>query len=75
MSRSLILIIVFFLFPVLALAKDPIHTIEGIVTKVADGDTIHVTDPQGTKVKVRLYGIDAPETEKSNKKTGHVSKP
>ncbi|GAM08262.1 putative endonuclease LCL3 [Geobacter sp. OR-1] len=29
----------------------------------------------GTKVKIRLYGIDAPETEKSNKKTGHVSKP
>ena len=29
----------------------------------------------GTKVKVRLYGIDAPETEKSNKKTGHISKP
>ena len=26
------------------------------------------------RVKVRLYGIDAPETEKSNKKTGHVSK-
>lgn len=55
-------------------AKDPIRTIEGTVSKVSDGDTIHVTDPQGTKVKVRLYGIDAPETEKSNKKTGHVSK-
>jgi endonuclease YncB( thermonuclease family) len=59
----------------LALAKDPIRSIEGTVSKVSDGDTIHVTDPLGTKVKVRLYGIDAPETEKSNKKTGHVSKP
>ena len=28
-----------------------------------------------SKVKVRFYGIDAPETEKSNRKTGHVSKP
>jgi len=58
----------------IALAQDPIRIIEGTVSKVSDGDTIHVTDPQGTKVKVRLYGVDAPETEKSNKKTGHVSK-
>jgi endonuclease YncB( thermonuclease family) len=56
-------------------AKDPIRTIEGVVTKVSDGDTINVTDSLGTKVKVRLYGIDAPETEKSNKRTGHISKP
>jgi len=56
-------------------AKDPIRTIEGIVTKVSDGDTINVTDPLGTKLKIRLYGIDAPETEKSSKKTGRVSKP
>lgn len=40
-----------------------------------DGDTINVTDSVGTKLKVHLYGIDAPETEKCNKKTGHVSKP
>lgn len=61
--------------PTITQAKDPIRTIEGIVTKVSDGDTINVTDPLGTKLKVRLYGIDAPETEKSNKKTGRVSKP
>ncbi len=63
------------LIPAIVLAKDPIRIIEGIVTKVTDGDTINVSDDQGTKVKVRLYGIDAPETKKSNKKTGHVSKP
>jgi len=56
-------------------AKEPIRTIEGTVIKVSDGDTINVQDSLGTKVKVRLYGIDAPETEKSNKKTGHISKP
>jgi micrococcal nuclease len=56
-------------------AKDPIRTIEGIVTKVSDGDTIQIKDRLGTKVKVRLYGIDAPETEKSNRRTGRVSKP
>jgi endonuclease YncB( thermonuclease family) len=56
-------------------AKDPIRTIEGVVSKVSDGDTIHVKDAFGTKVKVRLYGIDAPETEKGNKRTGRISKP
>lgn len=55
-------------------AKEIIRTIEGTVTKVSDGDTIHVTDRLGTKVKVRFYGIDCPETEKSNKRTGHISK-
>lgn len=74
----LVPIIVFVLITVgaiVAFAKEPIRTIEGTVTKVSDGDTIHVTDGYGTKVKVRFYGIDAPETEKSNKKTGRVSKP
>lgn len=45
-------------------AKQPIRVIEGTVTKVSDGDTIQVTDQLGTRVKVRLYGIDAPETAK-----------
>lgn len=56
-------------------AKEPIRIIEGMVTKVSDGDTIQVTDNLGTKVKVRFYGMDAPETEKANKRTGAVSKP
>lgn len=50
-----------------AAAKEPIRVIEGVVTKVSDGDTIQVIDPLGTKLKVRLYGIDAPETAKGNK--------
>lgn len=57
-----------------AIAKAPLRSIEGTVTKISDGDTIHVTDSLGTKVKVRMYGMDAPETEKSNKRTGHISK-
>ena len=39
------------------LAKEPIRTIEGTVTKVSDGDSIQVRDTLGNKVKVRLYGI------------------
>lgn len=58
-----------------AFAKQPIRSIEGTVTKVSDGDTIRVTDNLGTMVKIRLYGIDAPETTKRNKKTGKISKP
>jgi endonuclease YncB( thermonuclease family) len=44
------------------------------VTKVSDGDTITVETRESTKLKVRLYGIDAPETEKINRKTGRVNK-
>ncbi|MGE3550908.1 MAG: thermonuclease family protein [Geobacter sp.] len=47
--------------------KDLIRSIEGVVTKVSDGDTIQVVDSLGTKLKVRLYGIDAPETAKGNR--------
>ena len=74
--KPLILIPLLALFTVRpAIAKDPIRIIEGIVSKVSDGDTIQLKDPLGTKVEIRFYGIDAPETEKSNRKTGRVSKP
>ncbi len=36
---------------------------------------MHVTTAEGTTLKVRLYGIDAPETDKVNHRTGVVSKP
>ena len=32
------------------------------MTLIADGDTVHVTDPLGVKIKVRVLGIDTPET-------------
>lgn len=52
-----------------------IRTIKGTVTKVIDGDSIHITTPEQTKLKVRLYGIDAPETLIINHHTGQVNKP
>jgi len=55
-------------------AKSPIRTVEGTVVRVIDGDTIKVETPEGTMLKVRLYGIDAPETEKINRRTGLISK-
>lgn len=46
------------------------RTVSGKVTKVSDGDTIHVTTPERTKLKVRLYGIDAPETHRVSAHSG-----
>ncbi len=51
------------------------RTVTGTVTKVSDGDTIHVTMPEQTILRVRLYGIDAPETPKINAHSGQINKP
>jgi endonuclease YncB( thermonuclease family) len=63
------------LIPFIIQAKEPVRTEEGVVKKVVDGDTVNVVINEGTKLKVRLYGIDAPETVKMNRRTGAVSKP
>ena len=41
------------------------YTIVGTVTYVSDGDTIHVVKEDGEKVKVRVSGIDCPESTQS----------
>jgi len=51
------------------------RTVFGTVTKISDGDTIQIKTPEQTKLKVRLYGIDAPETPKINRQSGHVHQP
>lgn len=61
--KTLLLLAALLTFTFPAIAKEPIRTLEGIVVKVSDGDTITVNS-DGTKVKVRLYGIDAPERRK-----------
>ena len=63
------------LLPFLLQAKEPIRTEEGVVKKVVDGDTVQVITSEGTRLKIRLYGIDAPEISHVNEKTGVVSKP
>ena len=40
------------------------RTIEGMVKAVYDGDTVLLTTREESRLKVRLYGIDAPETKK-----------
>lgn len=41
--------------------KNSRKTYSGRVTRVYDGDTIHVTDSHGSKHKIRMAYIDAPE--------------
>lgn len=75
MTRLILpLLLILLTFPFPAVAKEPIRTLYGVVTRVVDGDTIAV-DAEGTKVKVRLEGIDAPEVSRVNQRTGAVSKP
>ncbi len=62
------------IFVNITISQAAIRTVTGTVTKVSDGDTIHITTPEQTKLKVRLYGIDAPETPKINHRTGAVNK-
>lgn len=40
------------------------RSIEGIVKAVYDGDTLLLATREDSRLKVRLYGIDAPETSK-----------
>jgi micrococcal nuclease len=43
---------------------------EGIVERVADGDTVTVITANQTKLRIRMFGIDAPETPKGTKFPG-----
>jgi endonuclease YncB( thermonuclease family) len=55
--------------------SDTLRTVKGTVTRVYDGDTIQLTTPNQTILKVRLYGIDAPETPKTDYRTGRMNIP
>lgn len=43
------------------------RTVEGVVRAVYDGDTVLLATREESRLKVRLYGIDAPETKKPDK--------
>ena len=76
--RRLLFILFFTLFiTVSAFAREPIRVLECMVDRVLDGDTVSVIvrNGGGTRIKVRLYGIDAPETDKIGKTSGKVFKP
>ena len=48
--------------------------IEGMVRNVYDGDTILLTTREESRMKVRLYGIDAPETGKPEQPHARVAR-
>ncbi len=50
-----------FLFSVFVSGLSPASDIEGVAERISDGDTMRIKAPDGTKTKVRLAGIDAPE--------------
>lgn len=54
--KHFFIIIVFILFPLFAYSNSDMKLIE-----VHDGDTVTLSYKNGKKIKVRLFGIDAPE--------------
>jgi endonuclease YncB( thermonuclease family) len=78
-NLKIYLSLLFFVFELTAFvnisaSQAPIRKVTGTVTKVSDGDTIHLRTPEQTKLRVRLYGIDAPETPKVKAHSGQVNK-
>lgn len=75
--NRLLLVILSLLMSVPAYAKEPIRVFDCMVDRVLDGDTVScaVKASGGTFVKVRLYGIDAPEGDRRHYKSGKLMKP
>lgn len=50
---------------VISFSANAAYTINGRVVKVADGDTVTILDANNTQHKIRLLGIDAPESKQA----------
>jgi endonuclease YncB( thermonuclease family) len=68
-SRIAILLILLFIASSAYPSIADIRTVEGFVQKTSDGDTMTLITRDRTKLRVRLYGIDAPEV-RHEKKAG-----
>ena len=71
----IILTVLISFLPINAPSAKTIRTVYANVNHISDGDSITAETKEGTKLKVRLYGIDAPELEIRNRGTGDVMKP
>ena len=75
MHKILSFIFLLFLLIILLSCKSEViktnNIISGKVVKVADGDTITILNSRNKQIKIRLYGIDAPEKAQD---FGNVSK-
>ena len=65
MNRIFPVICALLLLLLLSADADAAKIIEGIVKAVYDGDTVLLATRENNRLKVRLYGTDAPETVKS----------
>lgn len=63
--RVFLLVFLFQNFPESGVAQTKTSPV--LVTKVSDGDTFWVTYPSGKEEKIRLIGINAPESRKTGK--------
>lgn len=50
----------------------PNEQFEGKIVKVVDGDTVDVMLKNGTKYRIRLLGVDTPETYIKNKPSEYI---
>lgn len=53
--------------PVTSMAPATVAGTAATVTRVVDGDTVEATDDKGTRLKLRILGIDTPETHHPHK--------
>lgn len=63
--------LLFLLIPCSNVFADPGLTEEGIIIRIADGDTLTVINKDNIKIKIRVWGIDCPEI---NQEYGNKSK-
>ena len=61
--KKLLLPIMIVVFPAASWGNST--TFEAKVVKIVDGDTITALDAQNTTIKIRMYGIDAPESKQA----------
>lgn len=66
-SRFTFLLVLLLIFIFVPASHAYTRTVEGFVQKVSDGDTVTLITRDGTKLRVRLYGIDAPEVRHEKK--------
>lgn len=60
-QQKLLLALIIFISHVTYAAQ----SFEAKVVKIIDGDTVQVLDDQNNNIRIRLYGIDAPETKQA----------
>lgn len=73
--RFYIYLIIYILAVGCQTVKNPQSAVWWQVTEVVDGDTFHALNSDGGHYKIRLIGLDAPETRKTgNKDIGYYGK-